>query len=186
MADYLIIGNGIAGTTAAENIRSHDKDGKIRIVTDEDLPFYFRPRLNDFISKEITENKLLAKDDNWYKDLMIDLVLKKRITGANEKKKIVTTQDNEEYSYDSLLIATGSHSFIPPIKGSQTNGVFSLRDIRDARNIVSYAKEIKEVVLIGGGLLGLEAGNAIRKLGKKVMVVEFFPRLLLCPQESIS
>jgi nitrite reductase (NADH) large subunit len=98
--------------------------------------------------------------------------------GAEPEKKVVITENNERLSYDCLLVAAGSHSFIPPIKGSERTGVFTLRSIQDARDISSYAKDIEEVVLIGGGLLGLEAGNAIRKLGKRVMVVEFFPRLL--------
>ena len=91
---------------------------------------------------------------------------------------MVTTQSNQEIPYDRLLVATGSRSFIPPMKGADKKGVFALRTIQDARNIVAWAKNIQKVVLIGGGLLGLEAGNALRKLGKKLTVVEFFPRLL--------
>ena len=102
MADYLIIGNGVAGTTAAESIRGHDKEGKITIVTNEDLPFYFRPRLNDFISREISEEKLVAKQDSWYNDLKIDLVLRKEVIGGNAEEKTITTQDNQVFSYDSI------------------------------------------------------------------------------------
>jgi len=178
MKNYLIIGNGVAGTTAAEYIRKHDNEGNITIVTDEDLPFYWRIQLNEYISGDITEEQLLAKKENWYRDQNITLKLKTRIVEADPQKKVVVTQDNEELAYDSLLIATGSHSFIPPIKGSEKKGVFALRDVQDARDISLFAEGIEEVILIGGGLLGLEAGNALRKLGKKIMVVEFFPRLL--------
>ena len=178
MTNYLIVGNGVAGTTAAENIREEDKGGHIRIVTDEDLSFYYRIRLNEFLSGDIKEQDLLAKQKQWYYDQGIDLTLDVRITGAEPRDKVIITEKNEKLSYDRLLVATGSHSFIPPIKGSEKRGVFALRSVLDARNIVTYAKNIDEVVLIGGGLLGLEAGNALRKLGKKVMVVEFFPRLL--------
>ncbi|MGD8985394.1 MAG: FAD-dependent oxidoreductase [Desulfobacteraceae bacterium] len=178
MANYLIIGNGVAGTTAAENIRKQDREGNITIVTDEDLPFYWRIQLNEYISGDITEEQLLAKKEDWYRDQNIALKLKTRIVGADAQKKVVVTEDKEELAYDSLLIATGSHSFIPPIKGSEKKGVFSLRDVQDARDISQFAKSAEQVILIGGGLLGLEAGNALRKLGKKIMVVEFFPRLL--------
>jgi nitrite reductase (NADH) large subunit len=178
MANYLIIGNGVAGTTAAENIRKQDKDGNITIVTDEDLPFYWRIQLNEYISGDMTEEQLLAKEKDWYRDQNISLKLKTRIVGADAQKKVVVSKDKEELAYDRLLIATGSHSFIPPIKGSEREGVFALRDVQDARDISAYAKNIEDVILIGGGLLGLEAGNALRKLGKKIMVVEFFPRLL--------
>jgi nitrite reductase (NADH) large subunit len=178
MKNYLIVGNGIAGTTAAENVRKQDKDGKITIVTDEDFPFYWRLRLNEYLAGDLTEEALAAKKVQWYGDQRIDLKLKTLIAGADPNEKVVFTEDKQRFSYDSLLIATGSHSFIPPIKGSEKEGVFALRNIQDARGISAWAKEIKDVVLIGGGLLGLEAGNALLKLGKKVTVVEFFPRLL--------
>jgi nitrite reductase (NADH) large subunit len=178
MKKYVIVGNGVAGTTAAETIRKNDAQGSITIVTDEDLPFYWRIQLNEFIAGEKDEQGLLAKKERWYEDQKIDLKLQTRIIGGNAQERFVVTENKEEIPYDSLLIATGSHSFIPPIKGSDQTGVFALRSIRDARAISEWADKTKEVVLIGGGLLGLEAGNALRKRGKKVMVVEFFPRLL--------
>jgi nitrite reductase (NADH) large subunit len=178
MANYLIIGNGVAGTTAAENIRKLDKAGKITVVTEESTPFYYRMRLPEFLSGDLTEEKLSAKKDQWYKDQGIDLKLNTRIQGANPEKRVVMTQSNQEIPYDRLLVATGSRSFIPPIKGADRKGVFALRTIQDARDIVAWAKNIQRVVLIGGGLLGLEAGNALRKAGKNLGVVEFFPRLL--------
>ncbi|MBU4425485.1 MAG: FAD-dependent oxidoreductase [Proteobacteria bacterium] len=178
MKNYLIVGNGVAGTTAAENVRKQDKEGKITIVTDEDFPFYWRLRLNEYLAGDITEEALAAKKAQWYGDQRIDLKLKTPIAGADPNEKVVFTEDKQRLSYDSLLIATGSHSFIPPIKGSEKEGVFALRNIQDARGISVRAKDIEDVVLIGGGLLGLEAGNALLKLGKKVTVVEFFPRLL--------
>lgn len=178
MSNYVIIGNGVAGTTAAENIRKLDKEGKMTMVTEESTPFYYRMRLPEFISGDLAEDKLIAKSDQWYKDQAIDLKLNTRIQGVAPGKKAVVTQSNQEIPYDRLLVATGSRSFIPPIKGADRKGVFALRSIQDARDIIAWAKKIQKVVLIGGGLLGLEAGNALRKLGKKVMVVEFFPRLL--------
>jgi nitrite reductase (NADH) large subunit len=178
MRHYLIIGNGVAGVTAAENIHKQDNKANITMITDEDLPFYYRIRLNEYISGDVSEGDLIAKRQEWYKEKGIQLRLKTRIVDVDAKKKIVMTQDNQKFSYDCLLVAAGSHSFIPPIKGAEKKGVFALRSIQDARNITAYARDIEDVVLIGGGLLGLEAGNALKKLGKKVHVVEFFPRLL--------
>ncbi len=178
MRNYLIIGNGVAGTTAAENIRKQDNEGKITIFSDEDLPFYYRLRLNEFISGDISETQLVAKKVTWYEDQNIGLKLKTRIVEVKLQEKSAVTEDNQRFAFDRLLIATGSHSFIPPIKGSEKKGVFVLRDIQDARDISAYAKNVEDIILIGGGLLGLEAGHALRKLGKKIMVVEFFPRLL--------
>jgi nitrite reductase (NADH) large subunit len=178
MTQYLIIGNGVAGTTAAEEIRRRDKEGAITIVTEESVPFYWRIQLNEYISGDLKEEKLWARKPEWYKDQGIDLKLKTRIQGGDVKEKVVISLDNRKLPYDRLLVATGSHSFVPPIRGADKKGVFALRSFQDARDIMDWAKNIKDVVMIGGGLLGLEAGNALRKLGKKVTVVEFFPRLL--------
>ena len=178
MKNYLIIGNGVAGTTAAEHIRKLDEEGNITIATQENIPFYYRIRLNEYVSGDLNEKDLIVKGEDWYKDERIDLKLSVPIAGAEPLEKIVITEDNQRLSYDCLLIATGSHSFVPPIKGSEKRGVFALRSIQDARDISAWAGDIQDVVLIGGGLLGLEAGKALRKLGKQVIVVEFFPRLL--------
>ncbi len=178
MTDYLIVGNGIAGTTAAENIRKQDKEGRITIVTDEDVSFYYRIRLNEYLSGDMAEEELVAKGEEWYQKNSVTLKLNTRVSGGVPGEKALITNDNEKIRYDKLLLATGSHSFIPPIQGSDKNGVFALRSVQDARAISSWAKKIEDVVLIGGGLLGLEAGNALRRIGKKVTVVEFFPRLL--------
>lgn len=178
MANFVIVGNGVAGTTAAENIRKLDKAGKLTVFTEESTPFYYRMRLPELISGDLTEERLIAKSDQWYKDQGIDLKLNTRIQTADPGKRVLVTERHQEIPYDRLLVATGSRSFIPPMKGSDKKGVFALRSIQDARDIVAWAKKIQKVVLIGGGLLGLEAGNALRKLGKKLTVVEFFPRLL--------
>jgi nitrite reductase (NADH) large subunit len=178
MARYVIVGNGVAGTTAAENIRKQDQTGSITMLTQEDLPFYWRIRLIEFIAGEIGEKDLVAKKDKWYGEQKIELKLKTRAVDGDPSKKVVVTAGGEKIPFDKLLLATGSRSFVPPIKGSDKDGVFALRSIQDARAILARAKKAKEIVLIGGGLLGLEAGNSVRKLGPKVKVVEFFPRLI--------
>jgi len=178
MTDYLIVGNGVAGTTAAEHIRKLDDNGNIIIITDEDFPFYSRIRLPEYIANEISEERLVIKKENWYTNLRIDLKLNTRIIGADAKDKVLIADNDQKFSYDVLLIAAGSHSFLPPIKGLERKGAFTLRNVKDARDILAYTQNVQEVVLIGGGLLGLESGNALRKIGKTVTVVEFFPRLL--------
>ena len=178
MQKYLIIGNGAAGTTAAETIRRHDSEGSIIIITDENLPFYSRLRLNEYIEGKINKEKLIIKKEKWYQDNNIELMPDTRIIDADPKNKTVLTKDGKNISYDRLLVATGSHSFVPPIKGSEKKGVFTLRNIKNAENIIKYADTIDDVVIIGGGLLGIEVGYALLKSGKKVLIVEFFPRLL--------
>ncbi len=178
MKQYIIIGNGVAGTTAADHIRRHDADGEITIVTDEDLPFYYRVRLPDLLGGEVVESQLIAKKIEWYDEKRISLKLACRITEANGGDKQLLTADGATLAYDRLLLANGSHPFVPPIKGSDMQGVFALHTVNDVRQISEAAEKISNVVLIGGGLLGLEAANALHTLGKKITVVEFFPRLL--------
>lgn len=178
MKRYVIIGDGIAGNAAAEQIRKHDEEGEITILTEEDLPFYYRIRLNEYISGDISEKTLLARKPDFYQNKRINIETCVRVTGADPEKHFVICDNNKKFNYDALLIATGSKSFVPPIQGSDKKGVFTLRTVEDARKIISYSKNADSVLLIGGGLLGLEAGNALRKRGKKVTVVEFFPRLL--------
>jgi len=178
MSKYLIIGNGIAGSTAAEHIRKYDDSGEITILAEEDIHLYSRIRLIEYIAGDITEQDLIIRKEDWFKDRDINLKLDTRVMDAIPGENVVITEDNNKFPYERLLIATGSHSFIPPIKGADKNGVFSLRNIKDGREIFAATRNIQNVVVIGGGLLGLEAGNSFRKLGKKVSVVEFFPRLL--------
>jgi nitrite reductase (NADH) large subunit len=175
---YLIIGNGVAGTTAADSIRRNDVEGEIIIVTDEDIPFYYRVRLPDLLGGRVRESELIAKKNEWYSEKKISLRLDTRITAAEPETKKIHTEDGEHLAYDRLLLANGSHPFIPPIKGCNMPGVFAIHNINDVRRVSAEAPGIAEVLLIGGGLLGLEAANALHRLGKKITVVEFFPRLL--------
>ncbi len=178
MTTYIIIGNGVAGNAAAESIRKHDKTGKIVIFSKEKYPFYYVPALPDFIAGEKELKGLIIHDLDWYEKNHIDLHLETTIAGIAPAQESVVTEKGERYQYDKLLLATGGTSFIPPIKGAELDGVFTLRALEDAEKIKEFAKRSKQAVLIGGGLLGLEAGNGLRKGGLKIIVVEFFPRLL--------
>ncbi|TNF56128.1 NAD(P)/FAD-dependent oxidoreductase [bacterium] len=175
---YVIIGNGVAGTTAASNIRKLDSSGEITILTDEALPFYSRIRLIDYLAGEINEKGLVINKDDWYEKHNINLLLKTPVSEIDKDKKQVITVSGERLEYDRLLIATGGFSFIPPIAGAEKKGVFTLRTLKDAQELIQYAGEKKNVLLIGGGVLGLEAGNSLRKRRHRITVVEFFPRLL--------
>jgi nitrite reductase (NADH) large subunit len=178
MKRYIIVGNGVAGTGAAEKIRGYDGDGTIDIFTNESLPYYTRIRLPDFLAGAAEEKDLVLHKPSWYEERRIELHLKEGIEEVAPDRREVRTARGNRYRYDRLLLATGGHSFIPPIQGVEREGVFALRSIGDARRIKEYAGKATDVLLIGGGLLGLEAGNGLRRTGLKVMVVEFFPRLL--------
>ena len=159
MNRYVIVGNGVAGTTAAEQIRKIDEKGSVVVLSDEDIPFYYRVKLNDFIAGDVQEQKLIVKKEAWYREKGIELITKVRVSDADEKERYVVTEDGRFFDYDRLLIATGSHSFLPPVNGVEKNGVFALRNIADAREIRKYAEGIDSVILIGGGLLGIETSR---------------------------
>jgi nitrite reductase (NADH) large subunit len=178
MTNYLIIGNGVAGNTAAENIRKHDPEGKIAVFSRESQPFYYVPALPEYLAGAKTADQIIIHPQNWYDRHRIDLHLNTRITQIDPDQKFVETDRGERFPFDKLLLATGGSSFVPPMLGADSPGVFTLRTLDDADRIKQAAAPAKAAVLIGGGLLGLEAGNGLRQIGLKVAVVEFFPRLL--------
>jgi nitrite reductase (NADH) large subunit len=179
MVNYVIIGNGVAGTTAAEQIRKRDRDGTITLITQEPHSFYSRIRLIDFLADEATLQDIILKTDQWYQKLQITLATHTHVTQIDPEAHTIMTDRGKKINYDKLLLATGGHPFIPPISGANKEGVFSLRTIQDAQAIKQYRQDNKNhILLVGGGVLGLEAGNALRKTGSTITVVEFFPRLL--------
>lgn len=178
MTTYLIIGNGAAGNAAAEAIRKYDPEGAVHIFSREKYPFYYVPALPEFLAGEKQLSQFTLHDLDWYKKNRLDLHLDTEITRIDPDAKVAITRQGKEYHYDKLLLATGGYSFVPPIKGADQEGVYTLRTFDDAQTIREKAGESQRAVLIGGGLLGLEAGNGLRKAGLKVTVVEFFPRLL--------
>lgn len=175
---YIIIGNGAAGNAAAEAIRKFDPTGPVHIFTRDKVPFYYVPALPEYVAREKDLKNIIIHDLPWYRQHRIDLHLDTAVTAIDSRQKLVITDKGGEFRYDKLLLATGGYSFVPPIKGADLPGVMTLRTLDDAERLRERAKGAKEAVLIGGGLLGLEAGNGLRKLGLKVAVVEFFPRLL--------
>ena len=178
MYDYLIIGNGISGLSAAEEIRKNDENGSILIITDEKGHTYWRTRLSELIAKDYTDEEILVKKETWYGDRNIEVKLDTHAEKIDKENKKVITKDGQEYEYDKLLIATGSHAFIPPINNSDVKGVFAIRSEEDLKNFKEYLTDKKKIIIIGGGILGLEAANSISHLGLEITIVEAFDYLL--------
>ncbi|WP_449246625.1 NAD(P)/FAD-dependent oxidoreductase [Desulfarculus baarsii] len=178
MARYVIIGNGVAGATAAEKILAAKSGAQLTIFTSEDAPFYYRPRLPEFIAGQSELAKFTLHDAAHYAQRGVDLRLATTVASVDPAARVVHDAAGGAVAYDELLLACGARPFIPPVSGADKAGVTALRDIADARRIVEMAGQNQEVVLVGGGLLGLEAGAALVRLGLKARVVEFFERLL--------
>jgi len=178
MKRYLIIGNGVAGARAAVKIREADQKGEIHIFTEEAYPFYYRVRFPEFVAGEVTIQNLTIHTKEWYQSKGISIHLEEPITEVNVQKKEVTSQQGKSYAYDLLLMATGGHPFVPPIKGREKKGVFTLRTVEDAIRMKEFSGGVKKAILIGGGLVGLETGGALLRRGIKVAVIEHNPRIL--------
>lgn len=178
MVKYLIVGNGIAGLSAAKEIRGKDKDGSILIISSESYLTYYRVRLTEALEKGLEKEELIVNDRDWYKKNNIDIRLETKVTRIEEDEDRIVLENGEEISYEKLLLATGGKPFTPPIKGKEKEGVFTLRTLEDLESIREYIGDKKDIIVIGGGLLGLEAAWALKEQGKNVTVVEFAPYLL--------
>lgn len=178
MYKYIIIGNGAAGLFATQEIRKNDKDGSILIISEEKYPTYFRTKLSELIPKEFEVEDILVKKESRYEENKIDQRLATSVTRLDREEKKVETDGGEVFEYEKLLIATGSNPFIPPIDNIDSEGVFAIRKACDLKDFQAYLKKVKRVLIIGGGLLGLEAAYSIHQAGKEVLVIESFDRLL--------
>lgn len=178
MYDYLVIGNGIAGLSSTEEIRKKDADATILIVSSEKKSTYWRTRLSHLISQDFEIDDLSVKKQPWYDERKIDERLDCPIEKIDLEKNVAILCDGEEIEYGKVLIATGARPFIPPIKNIESKGVFAIRTIDDLMNFKEYVSDKSKVVVIGGGILGLEAAHSALLLEKEVTVIESFDYLL--------
>ena len=184
MMKVVIIGNGVAGTFAAQNIRNQDDNIEIEIYSKEKYPYYTRIKLPELISERITIDDIIVFQEEWYENKKIKTYLNKKIKAIHPKQKQIIIEDEDKpIGYDKLILATGSMPNIPPIKNAVEmigKGVFTLRNIDNALEIRDYIKKnnVQKAIVIGGGLLGLELARQIKNCNLDTTVVEFFPRLL--------
>ncbi|BEP30042.1 FAD-dependent oxidoreductase [Helicovermis profundi] len=170
--NIVIIGNGIAGLSAAKAARKRNKVALITIISSEKTITYNRPMLSDYMVDDYDEKSFYIENEDWYKENNILLKLNTRIDKINDKDQTLTTSGLEVISYDKLIIANGSRCFVPPITDINLDGVFTVRTIDDVDKIIKYSENVNNVVILGGGLLGLESAFSMLKLGKKVTIVE--------------
>ena len=174
----IVIGNGLAGTMAAKTLRELDPQVEVVVFAEEKHPYYPRPNLIEYIAGKLPYERIFAFSEEWQVRQKIDVRLGTAVRKIHPRSREVELDAERREPYDVLLIANGASSFIPPIKGADKHGVFTLRTLDDAGAIIDYVQEHRQVIIIGGGLLGLEIARAIRLRGAEVEVVEFFDRLL--------
>jgi nitrite reductase (NADH) large subunit len=174
----VVVGNGMAGVAAAEEVLSLRSDVSITIFGDEPHPNYNRILLSDVLAGKQSKEGILLNPLDWYSKRGIDLRLGVRVRAIHPLEKQVTDDHGRATPYDRLLLATGGRPFIPPIAGMERPGVFVFRTLDDCDAILERCRTDKEAVVIGGGLLGLEAARALINHGVGVTVVHLTDRLM--------
>lgn len=168
----IIIGGGIAGLTAAEELRKLSPTATITLITEEKQPPYYRLNLTRYLSQAIDSTSLPIHPLDWYEQNRINLVTNTEVAHIHCTDKTVELSDKTLLAYDKLITAIGAHPFIPPIPGNTLTNVVTVRTVADAEYILSKINKIDSCICIGGGILGLETAGAIAKCGIKVQLLE--------------
>lgn len=175
----VLIGNGMAGIrTLEELLKLAPEQYEITVFGAEPYGNYNRILLSPVLAGEKTIDDIMLNDLQWYADNNIKLYTGKKITQINRYRKEVVAEDGTTVAYDRLLLATGSNPFIIPVPGSDLEGVISFRDIHDVNAMLAATQQHKHAVVIGGGLLGLEAANGLKEQGMDVTVVHLLDTLM--------
>ena len=176
----LIIGNNVAGTNLAKALRDADANVDVEIFSDEAMPYYPRPRLIDYLAGTVDEPSMPFFQMDWYEKNRIKLNLRAKVDKIDATGKKVLS-NGTWHPYDRLAIATGSGAFVPPLKGLPKENAFTLRTIEDARRIKQRADKSEQLIVIGGGLLGLESARALCQSHPdlRVTVLEYAEHLLM-------
>ncbi|MBI3610678.1 MAG: FAD-dependent oxidoreductase [Nitrospirae bacterium] len=174
----IVIGNGMAGAAAIEEIVKKSSRPAITVFGGEPHVNYNRILLSDVLACAKSFNEIYLNSRAWYEEHGIQLRTGTFVTRIDPDQKKVFTQDGREHGYDRLLIATGSVPFIPPIKGLDRKGVFTFRNIDDTESMIRWAADHYRAVVVGGGLLGLEAARGLTHRGMAVTVVHLMNHLM--------
>ncbi|WP_291994426.1 nitrite reductase large subunit NirB [Candidatus Accumulibacter sp. ACC003] len=175
----VMVGNGMAGVRTLEELLKIAPDYyDIAVFGAEPHPNYNRILLSPVLAGEMTIQDIILNDHQWYAEHGITLHLGKKVSRIDRVKRRVIAEDGTEEAYDRLLLATGSTPFMLPIPGNELPGVISYRDIADTDAMIDAARRYGHAVVIGGGLLGLEAANGLKLRGMDVTVVHLADWLL--------
>jgi len=177
--NLIVIGNGMVGHKFLELMISSGGNAKWNLITfcEEPRVAYDRVNLSSYFAGK-TAADLSLVEPGLYQENGIQIHIDDQAVAINREQKTVTSANGLTVTYDKIVLATGSYPFVPPIKGNTATGTFVYRTINDLEAISAYAKTCKVGVVVGGGLLGLEAANALKNTGLNTHVVEFAPRLM--------
>jgi nitrite reductase (NADH) large subunit len=168
----VIAGGGIAGLSAAEKIREVSPGATITVVAgEEELPYY-RLNLTRYLAGEIGRDSLPLHPESWYAEQGITLIRGVSVHAIDPETKSLTLSDDRTLDYEKLILAVGSHPFVPPLPGAKLEGVRTLRTSGDADNILEHAGKSAKCVCIGGGILGIETAGALARQGADITMLE--------------
>jgi nitrite reductase (NADH) large subunit len=177
--NLVVIGNGMAGCRAVEEILARDPGRyRITIFGAEPRVNYNRIMLSPVLAGEKSFDEIIINDEAWYADNGIDLIAGDPVVSIDREGKCVVARSGRTVSYDKLLIGTGSDPFIIPVPGKDLPGVVTFRDLDDVDKMLAAAENGGDAVVIGGGLLGLEAAHGLSLRGMKVTVIHLMPTLM--------
>src|SRR5436190_2501987 len=175
----VMVGNGMAGVRTLEELLKIAPDlYDITVFGAEPHPNYNRILLSPVLAGEQTLDEIVLNPVSWYEENGITLHLGKKVVDVDRRRRIVRAADGTAAEYDRLLLATGSNPFILPVPGKELDGVIAYRDIADTNAMIEAAGKYRHAVVIGGGLLGLEAANGLMRRGMQVTVVHLMPWLM--------
>ncbi len=175
----VLVGNGMAGVRTLEELLKLAPDRyDITVFGAEPYGNYNRILLSPLLAGEKTVDDIMLNDDAWYRDHGITLYKGNKVTEIDRVRRRVIAADGTTVRYDRLLLATGSHPFMIPVPGRDLDGVIAFRDIHDVDRMLQASRDYSKAVVIGGGLLGLEAANGLMKQGMEVTVVHLLDRLM--------
>ena len=178
---HVIIGNCIAAVSAAETLRKLNPNDRIVILGDEAVPSYSRCLITYFLGGMVDKSHLLSHTEKWYADRNIDLQLSTRVVGVDAHNRIVMAEQNgkaKKFSYDTLLVATGSSPIFLKSFPYDPSGIIGMRNYDDSRTLLSWAKPGKKAIIIGAGFVGLKTAYGLVKRGVQVKIVELLPTVL--------
>lgn len=175
----VLVGNGLAGMRCLEDLLDMAPERyEITVIGEEPWGNYNRIMLSPVLSGDKTIEDIMLHSYTWYRDKGIRFIAGDPAVKIDRPRKQVYTQKGEIVDYDRLIMATGSKPFVPPISGSNLKGVISFRDINDVNTMLDYCKNKKNAVVIGGGLLGLEAAYGLKQRGMCVTVLHLMDRIM--------
>ena len=175
----VLVGNGLAGMRCLEDLLDMAPDRyDITVIGEEPWGNYNRIMLSPVLSGEKTIEDIMLHPHSWYQSKNINFIADDPAVKIDRPRKQVYTQKGQVVDYDRLILATGSKPFIPPISGADLTGVISFRDIYDVNIMLDYCKNKKNAVVIGGGLLGLEAAYGLKQRGMNVTVLHLMDRIM--------